>query len=126
MKTAKLVTGIVSIVLCVLVMVQSCAAGIANTLEENGEVGGSAGFFVAVCLLVSGIVAIATRKSPGKGGSIAAAIFYIFGAFLGFTCAGSYSDLNIWAFLCLAFGIMHIVSAVKAGKKVANTENIEQ
>ena len=37
MKTAKLVTGILSIVLCVFVTFQSCAAGLVNALEDNGE-----------------------------------------------------------------------------------------
>lgn len=116
MKTAKLVTGIISIVLCGIVMLQSCAAGVANTLEANGEVGGSAGLLVSVCLLIAGIVTIATRKSIGKGGSIAATIFYALGALFGFTGAGSYSDLNFWSGLCVAFAIMHIVSVVKSGK----------
>ena len=37
MKTWKLVSGIISIVLFFLVAFQSCAAGAANMLEENGE-----------------------------------------------------------------------------------------
>ena len=43
MKTWKLVSGILSIILFVFVSFQSCAAGISNTLEANGEAGGSAG-----------------------------------------------------------------------------------
>ena len=38
MKTWKLVSGILSIILFVIVSFQSCAAGIGNTLSENGEV----------------------------------------------------------------------------------------
>ena len=41
MKTWKLVSGIISIVLFAFVMFQSCAAGISNSLAENGESGGS-------------------------------------------------------------------------------------
>lgn len=41
MKTWKLVSGILSIILFVFVSFQSCAAGISNTLEANGEAGGS-------------------------------------------------------------------------------------
>ena len=51
MKTWKLVSGILSIVLFVLVSFQSCAAGMVNTIEDNGEVGGSAGIIVAIMLL---------------------------------------------------------------------------
>lgn len=54
MKTWKLVSGILSIILFVVVTFQSCAAGISNTLQENGEVGGSAGVLVAIMLLAGG------------------------------------------------------------------------
>ena len=37
MKTAKLVIGIISMVLFVLVAFQSCAAGLGNALADNGE-----------------------------------------------------------------------------------------
>ena len=50
MKTAKLVTGILSIILFVFVTFQSCAAGVGNALSANGEVSGTAGVMVAVCL----------------------------------------------------------------------------
>ena len=42
MKTWKLVSGILSIILFVIVTFQSCAAGVANSLEANGETSGSA------------------------------------------------------------------------------------
>lgn len=113
MKTTKLVTGILSVVLSLFVLLQSCAAGLANTLEENGEIGGSAGAIVAICLMAAGIVAIVTRKG-GKGGSIACAILYGFAALCGLTLAGSYADLTIWGGICGILAIMHIVFAVKA------------
>jgi hypothetical protein len=56
MKVWKLVSGILSIVLFLIVSFQSCAAGISNTLSDNGEVGGSAGVLVAIFLLAGGIV----------------------------------------------------------------------
>ena len=59
MKTWKLVSGILSIILFALVAFQSCAAGMSNALEENGEVSGSAGIIVAVLLLTGGIVSVA-------------------------------------------------------------------
>ena len=74
MKTWKLVSGILSIVLFIVVAFQSCAAGLANALTENGESSGSAGIIVAIVMLAGGIVSIATRKSVGKGGNIAQAL----------------------------------------------------
>lgn len=116
MKTAKLVTGILSIVLSVFVLFQSCAAGLGNTLAENGEVGGSGGLLVAVFLLVSGIVTVVTRNGS-KGGSIACTIMYVLGGVLGLATAGSYGDLYIWAVLCFILAAMHIVSIVMMNKK---------
>lgn len=116
MKVAKLVSGIISIVLCPLILFQSCAAGVGNALAENGEVSGSAGLFVAICLIVAGIVGLATRNSEGKGASIVTAVFYAIGALLGFANAGSYADLNIWAAVCVIFAVLYIIAAVKAKK----------
>ena len=110
MKTWKLVSGIISIVLFAFVMFQSCAAGISNSLEANGESGGSAGVIVAIMLLAGGIVSIATRNGS-KGGNIA--LIFALGALCGFTMAGSYADLNIWAFWCLICAVFAIVSLKK-------------
>lgn len=115
MKTWKLVSGILSIVLFVFVSFQSCAAGVSNTLEANGEVGGSAGIIVAIMLLAGGIVSIATRKGS-KGGNIALIILFGIEAVFGFALAGSYSDLKIWAAWCLICAALAIVSLVKRNK----------
>ena len=112
MKTWKLVSGILSIVLFIMVAFQSCAVGIGNTLGATGEVGGSAGIIVAIMLLAGGIVSIATRKG-GKGGNIALIVLFGIGALLGYGLAGSYSDLYIWATWCLINVILAIVSLVK-------------
>ena len=112
-KTWKLVSGILSIVLCSFVMLQSCAAGLSNTLEENGEVGGSAGVVVSLMLLAGGIVSVATRKG-GKGGNIALIVLFGIGALCGFTMAGSYGDLYIWASWCRICVIFAVISLIKS------------
>ena len=96
MKTAKLVIGIVSIVLFIFMAFQSCAAGMSNALEANGEMSGTAG-------LLTGILNTA-------GG------FYIAAAAIGFFNAGSYGDLKIWAVISLIFGIVFIAGTMK-GKR---------
>lgn len=113
MKVWKLVSGILSIILFVLVTFQSCAAGVANTLESNGEVSGSAGIMVAVCMLAGGIVSIATRKSEGKGGNIALIILFGLAAIVGFASYGSYSDLAIWAGWCAINAVLAVVAMIK-------------
>ena len=123
MKVAKLVSGILSIVLALLVMFQSCAAGISNALEENGEIGGTGGLLVAICLIVAGIVGMATRNSDGKGASIVTAVFYGLGALVGYATAESYADLNIWATVCLIFAVIYIIAAIKAKKPVKEPDS---
>ncbi|MGC4018905.1 MAG: hypothetical protein QM793_06565 [Muricomes sp.] len=115
MKTWKLVSGILSIIMFVFVTFQSCAAGVSNALAESGEVSGSAGVIVAIMLLVGGIVSIATRNGS-KGGNIALVVLFGIGALSGFTMAGSYSDLKIWAGWSLICAILAVVSLIK-GKK---------
>lgn len=64
------------IVLFIVVAFQSCAAGVVNTIEENGQSSGSAGIIVAVVMLAGGIVSVATRNSERKGGNIAFIILF--------------------------------------------------
>lgn len=117
MKTWKLVSGILSLVFFVFVSFQSCAAGIANTLEENGEVSGSAGIVVAVMMLAGGIVSIATRKSEKRAGSIAMIILFGLAALIGYTNYGSYSDLAVWSTWCLINMALAVVSLFTAQRK---------
>lgn len=116
MKTWKLVSGILSIVLFAFVMFQSCAAGLGNALTENGESSGSGGIILAVLMLVGGIVSVSTRKNEGKGGNIALIILFGLAALFGFALAGSFADLNIWAGWCLINAILAVVEMFKKNK----------
>lgn len=115
MKTWKLVSGILSIILFVLVTFQSCAAGMYNAMTENGESSGSAGLLVAIMLLAGGIVSIAVRNG-GKGGNIPVIVLYGIGALFGLTMAGSYGDLVIWGGWCLICAVLALVAFIKGGK----------
>ncbi len=116
MKTWKLVSGILSMILFVLVAFQSCAAGMLNTLEDNGGTSGSVGIIVAILMLTGGIVSVATRKSQGKGGNIALIILFGLAALMGFVGYGNYSDLVIWAFWCLINAVFAVVAMIKNKK----------
>lgn len=122
MKTTKLVFGVLSICLTVMVLFQSCAAGAANALESNGEVGGTGGFIVAILLLAGGIVMIATRKSEKRGGSITGLVLYLLAAFIGFATAGSYTDLKIWSGFALLVAVINIVALVQLKKTTKSEE----
>ena len=121
MKIWRLVAGILSCVLFIIVTMQSCAAGFVNAVEENGEVSGSIGFLVAILMLVGGILSIVVRKSTGKGGSIALIIIFGFAALIGFAGYGSYSDLAIWSGWCLINAVFAVIALIKGkGNKVEN------
>lgn len=113
MKTWKLVSGILSIILFVVVSFQSCAAGVVNALENDGGTSGSVGVVVAILMLAGGIVSIASRKSEGKGGNIALIILFGLAALFGYTGYGNYSDLVIWSTWCLINGALAVVALIK-------------
>lgn len=125
MKTAKLIIGIVSIVLFVVVAFQSCAAGLVEAIDGEGGTSGGGGILLALCMLIAGIVGIAARKS--KGGSITSGAFYLLGALFGYANLGVFGDLIIWSVLCTAFGIFFIVSGIVQKKPVkAETPDTEK
>ncbi len=117
MKIWKLVAGILSIVLFFMVVMQSCAAGLSNALEGNGEMSGTAGLFLAILMLTGGIVSIATRKSEKKGGNIALIILFGLAALIGFSGAGSYGDLVVWASWCLLNAMIALIVLVVPKKQ---------
>lgn len=112
MKTAKLTIGIVSIVLALIVLFQSCAAGIGSVLSENtGDTSGGMGMFVALLLIIGGIVGIVARAS--KGGTIAATIIYALAGIIGVATTGIFKDLLVWGVLALIFAVIFAISIFK-------------
>jgi uncharacterized membrane protein len=107
-KTIRLVVGIISIVLSCFIMFQSCAAGVVNTVSDSGDSGGTAGLFLSLIMIASGIVSIAARKT--KGGIITSIVFYIVGAIIAFTNAKVYTDLIVWGVVALIFSALLIMS----------------
>ena len=113
MKTWKLVSGILSIVLFVVVTFQSCAVGTANALTDSKDTSGTSGIFVAILMLSGGIVSIATRKAQGKGGNIALIILFGLAALIGYASNGIFEDLVVWASWCLVNAVLALVSLIK-------------
>ena len=114
MKAWKLVSGILSIVLFVIVMFQSCAAGFVNAVEDNGGTSGSVGVLVGILMLAGGIVSIATRSSEKKGGNIALIILFGLAAISGFAGYGNYGDLVVWSVWCLINAVLAVIAIVKS------------
>lgn len=110
MKTAKLIIGIISIVLFFVVQLQSCAATVGDALASSESTGGVAGFLVGILMLISGIVSVAARKSKGAG--IFCLIMYGLAGIIGMTMKGDYADLGVWSFLCFVFAVFYLISTI--------------
>jgi len=123
MKVAKLVLGILTIVLSLVVTLQSCAAGVSNALQENGSSSGSAGLFVSMLMLSGAIVMIATRNSKGKGGSVAGVIIFGLAALVAYPNSSTYGDLVVWGTLCLILAVINLIAAVKTKKNTIPDNN---
>ena len=113
-SVGRLIIGIVLLVLAVFVLFQSCAAGVVNTLDSNSDdLGGSAGLIVSIFMIVAGIIGICTRNSKGKAGPIITAVLLVLGGILALCNAAVFQDLTIWGTVCIAFGIVFIICAIK-------------
>lgn len=112
-STGRLVIGILSMVLCLFILFQSCAAGLSNAIEENGATSGSAGAVVAILMLAAGIVGVVTRNSPKRNGAIVTAVLYLIGTAMAVGQGATYPDLPIWGGIAAAFSIVYIVAAIK-------------
>lgn len=122
MRTWKLVSGILSCVLFMVVSFQSCAAGVVDAMEENEGTSGGSGMLVAILMLTGGIVSIASRKSYKNGGNIALIIMFGLAALVGYTGYGVFTDLLVWSTWCLINAILAGVAMVTNRRELAQWE----
>lgn len=95
MKTWKLVSGILSIVIAAYMIFQSFVSMAYEALVVGGY-SGVAGLFSAGLILAAGIVSIVSRKK--EGGDVACVILFALAAVIGFsTFGGAYGDLIVWS-----------------------------
>ena len=127
MKTWKLLSGIISIVLSAVVVYQSRAASfidrIANNLLDVGSYSGTIGYIVALLMVAGGIVSIVTRKGS-KPGDISIVVLFGIASLLGYTMGGIYVDLIVWSTWCIACATVAVISLVRGSntKKLAEKE----
>lgn len=115
MNTFKLVVGILSVILAMFVLFQSCTAGfVIGVSGDEKDASASGGLFVAIGFLVSGIIAIAARKT--KGGTITAGIIYILAGIIGYATKGVYKDLQVWSWLSGIMGAIFLANGITMKK----------
>lgn len=112
-STGRLVLGILSCVVCAVVLLQSCAVGMLNTLDGTGGVDGTAGFMLAISILIAGIAGISTRNNQKKTGAIVSCVFYWIGTFFSLAGSEAYGDLPIWGMVSFIFGCVFLIAAIK-------------
>lgn len=109
-QIAKLVIGIISIVLCFFITFQSCAVGILNTLEENDSISGSLGVILAFSWFIAGILGIVGRKS--KTISWVACGFYALSGLVAMVDIGEFSDLIFYIVVSFIFAMVFGLSTI--------------
>ena len=109
----RLISGILSIALSLVILLQSCAVGMLEAMGADGSDSAS-GLLVALLLIAAGIVAIVTRNGS-RGGSIALVVLYAVAAVIGFS-ATVYADLIVWAVWCCVCAVAALVSLLRRRK----------
>lgn len=113
MKIWRLVSGILSMVVFIIITFQSCAVGFVNAVEDNkDDTSGAGGIVVAFGLLIAGIVATTLWKNKSKGGDIALIVLYGITALMGFANQGTFGDLVVWSSWALICAIMAAIALV--------------
>lgn len=107
--TMRLIIGIFSILLSVIIGLQSIFAGLGEALTKSDSNGGAAGFILGFFMLAAGIVTIAARKT--KGGTITSIVVYLLGGIIAvFNQSEIFGDLIIWTVVSFIFAVLLIVS----------------
>lgn len=106
-RTARIVIGILSAVLFIIVMFQSCTANVVNTFEQNtADASAGGGVIVAFALLIAGITSAVGRDNAKA--TMVAGIIYAVSALIGFISHGTFGDLVVWSVVALVFGALNI------------------
>ena len=122
MKVWKIVSGIISILLSLVILLQSFVVGVFNTILKrvlgSSDSGGTTGIVVAVLLLIAAIVSIAVRKRETKKAYMPLIVLFELAAMIGFVGAGNNSGLVIWAiwcFVCFIVAAFGMIKVLKPG-----------
>ncbi len=115
-SAGRLSIGIISILLFVFVTFQSCAVGIGNAIQDNGDTSGTSGFALGIFILFAGIVGICTRNSKGRVGAIITSVLYWIAALFSLGEKGMYADLPIWGVISFIFGLVFLIAAIRTNK----------
>ena len=112
-SVGRLVIGVILLILSLFILFQSCAAGVVNAMESSSDFGGTAGFFVAVLMIATGVIAICTRNTRSKAGPGVCTGLLALAAIIGFCNSAVYEDLVVWSVVNIAFAIVFLICVIK-------------
>lgn len=111
-QTARLIISIIMLVFSVFVLFQSCAVGVANSLEDNGQADGGIGTLVSMSMIVLGVAGIATRKTINH---LTIRALGTISALIGLYCSqvydGIFKDLKVWGWLLMINGVLFLFAS---------------
>lgn len=106
MRLPRMIIGILSDVMFIIVMFQSCATNVVNSLGSNTtDTSAGGGTILAFALLIAGVTGAIGRDSLKA--TLTAAVIYLVGALIGFVSLGTFSDLIVWSVVALIFGALN-------------------
>ena len=118
MKVWKLVSGIISMVVFIIIVFQSCATGVVNALDDNdADTSAAAGIWVAFILLVAGLTSACVWKEKSRWADFALIILFGFAALMGFANLGTFTDLEVWSWWAAICTGMAFISMCLPRKK---------
>jgi hypothetical protein len=113
----KIATGIISLIIGLIVFLQSCAVGIGGAIfaDEVSSQSGSVGLFVAFLLWIAGAFAFALPKVA----MVISAIAGIFALMNGAT--SDYADMTVWGVIAFILAILEFFAGRKPKKSTQTT-----
>lgn len=116
MKIIKIITGIVSIIISIIIFIQSLMAGFLSDLFNLKEpLAAVSGLIVATIMLGSGVATLFTLTSPNSG--LICSALYVDAAIIGYFDHDFFSYLILYASFCVIFALILILTSIEYIKR---------
>ena len=113
-STARLVLGIISMVLFLIAFGEACEVDEFYTMIGSDDAEGAMGIVFSFLLLAAGIVGVCSRNSERCTGAFTAGGLYLGGALFTIGTGETFPDLPIFGIISFAFGIVFIIAGIKS------------
>ncbi|WP_287793844.1 hypothetical protein [Megamonas sp.] len=108
MKDIRLIIGIVTIILFVFVVLQSCGA---HAIVQSSNGIGNIGIIISFIALIAALICINTRDA--YSGAFISAVFYALAGFLGLFNFTNHKIVFVYGFMFIMFSIFSVLIGIK-------------